>query len=130
MYFFKGGYEINNEMCVNYVYYYPVSKIEVCKSAVDNSTLRAWFEKHGVDGSYKTHFHEKYQKLESKWNQAMTNDLLELYTSAKINMACLDHSGQLFKGHKTQWEKIERPQTFGGIFEKKRAYDECPAIND
>uniref|UniRef100_A0AC34GFV6 Copper type II ascorbate-dependent monooxygenase C-terminal domain-containing protein n=1 Tax=Panagrolaimus sp. ES5 TaxID=591445 RepID=A0AC34GFV6_9BILA len=128
--FVFGGYEITNEMCVNYIYYYPVSEIEVCKSAVDNSTLRAWFEKHGVDGSNKTYFNEKYQQLEQRWNQSMTDDLLELYTSGKINMACLDHTGQLFKGHKTQWEMVERPETFGGIFEKKRSFDECPAMND
>uniref|UniRef100_A0AC35FG63 DOMON domain-containing protein n=1 Tax=Panagrolaimus sp. PS1159 TaxID=55785 RepID=A0AC35FG63_9BILA len=128
--FVFGGYEINNEMCLNYIYYYPVSEIEVCKSAVDNSTLRAWFEKHGVDGGNETFIHQKYQQLESKWNQSMTDDLIELYTSSKINMACLNHTGQLFEGHKTGWEKIDVPQTFAGIFEKHRDSHECPAIND
>jgi hypothetical protein len=30
-------------MCVNYIYYYPVSEIEVCKSAIDNATLHEFF---------------------------------------------------------------------------------------
>ena len=58
----------------------------------------------------------------------MTNDLMELYTSGDLNMACLDHGGELFRGQ--SWEQIPRPETFAGVFEKKRAFHECPAIND
>lgn len=41
----QGGYEIVEEMCVNYVHYYPKSDVEVCKSAIDNSTLSAYFRR-------------------------------------------------------------------------------------
>ncbi|VDN20832.1 unnamed protein product [Gongylonema pulchrum] len=41
----KGGYGIEDEMCVNYIHYYPAASIEVCKSAVDNTTLRKFFKK-------------------------------------------------------------------------------------
>ncbi|KAF7639406.1 hypothetical protein Mgra_00001078, partial [Meloidogyne graminicola] len=40
-----GGYGIEEEMCVNYIHYYPASNIEVCKSAVSNSSLNAFFSK-------------------------------------------------------------------------------------
>ncbi|KIH68902.1 copper type II ascorbate-dependent monooxygenase domain protein [Ancylostoma duodenale] len=39
-----GGYGIEDEMCVNYIYYFPASEVEVCKSAVDNTTLHTFFE--------------------------------------------------------------------------------------
>ncbi|KAK6061776.1 copper type II ascorbate-dependent monooxygenase domain protein [Cooperia oncophora] len=39
-----GGYAIEEEMCVNYLYYFPASEVEVCKSAVDNETLNSYFE--------------------------------------------------------------------------------------
>uniref|UniRef100_A0A0R3PY91 DOMON domain-containing protein n=1 Tax=Angiostrongylus costaricensis TaxID=334426 RepID=A0A0R3PY91_ANGCS len=39
-----GGYSLEEEMCVNYIYYYPASSVEVCKSAVDNTTLHNYFE--------------------------------------------------------------------------------------
>ncbi|KAI1724249.1 dopamine beta-hydroxylase [Ditylenchus destructor] len=40
-----GGYGIEDEMCVNYIHYYPATEVEVCKSAISNSTLRSFFEK-------------------------------------------------------------------------------------
>ncbi|XGW34056.1 hypothetical protein V3C99_018096, partial [Haemonchus contortus] len=39
-----GGYGIKEEMCVNYLYYFPASEVEVCKSAVDNETLHTYFD--------------------------------------------------------------------------------------
>ncbi|KAK6033761.1 copper type II ascorbate-dependent monooxygenase domain protein [Ostertagia ostertagi] len=39
-----GGYGIDEEMCVNYLYYFPASEVEVCKSAVANETLHRYFE--------------------------------------------------------------------------------------
>ncbi|VDL69391.1 unnamed protein product [Nippostrongylus brasiliensis] len=39
-----GGYGIADEMCVNYIYYFPSSEVEVCKSAVDNTTLHDYFD--------------------------------------------------------------------------------------
>lgn len=41
---FQGGFGITDEMCVNYIHYYPKSKLEVCKSAVDPSSLVSFFE--------------------------------------------------------------------------------------
>ena len=37
------GYSIKEEMCVNYVYYYPKINLELCKSSIDTKALDAYF---------------------------------------------------------------------------------------
>ena len=37
------GYSIQEEMCVNYVYYYPKINLELCKSSIDTKALDAYF---------------------------------------------------------------------------------------
>uniref|UniRef100_A0A914CZH4 Copper type II ascorbate-dependent monooxygenase C-terminal domain-containing protein n=1 Tax=Acrobeloides nanus TaxID=290746 RepID=A0A914CZH4_9BILA len=88
-----GGYGIEDEMCVNYIYYYPASEVEVCKSAVDNSTLHKFFSAFGVKNP-KLKIHEKY--LTVKWSERRYKFLNELYTSGNLNMHCLNHAGDLF----------------------------------
>lgn len=39
----QGGFGILEEMCVNYVHYYPQSQLELCKSAVDPGFLHRYF---------------------------------------------------------------------------------------
>lgn len=39
-----GGHAITDEMCVNYMHYYPAAELEVCKSAVSNSALENYFK--------------------------------------------------------------------------------------
>jgi dopamine beta-monooxygenase len=39
-----GGHSIQDEMCVNYIHYYPATQLEVCKSSVSESTLADYFE--------------------------------------------------------------------------------------
>lgn len=38
-----GGFSISDEMCVNYIHYYPATKLEVCKSSVSEETLENYF---------------------------------------------------------------------------------------
>ncbi|KAB0394054.1 hypothetical protein E2I00_001758 [Balaenoptera physalus] len=38
-----GGFGILEEMCVNYVHYYPLTQLELCKSAVDPGFLQKYF---------------------------------------------------------------------------------------
>lgn len=38
-----GGFSISDEMCVNYIQYYPATKLEVCKSSVSEKTLANYF---------------------------------------------------------------------------------------
>lgn len=44
LFLLKGGLAITDEMCVNYVHYYPRVDLEVCKSSVDTSTLQSFFK--------------------------------------------------------------------------------------
>lgn len=39
-----GGHAITDEMCVNYLHYYPATELEVCKSAVANEALENYFK--------------------------------------------------------------------------------------
>lgn len=39
----QGGFGILEEMCVNYVHYYPQTELELCKSAVDDGFLQKYF---------------------------------------------------------------------------------------
>jgi len=38
-----GGFGFTEEMCVNYVHYYPRSQVEVCKSTISPSSLDSYF---------------------------------------------------------------------------------------
>lgn len=38
-----GGFSIQDEMCVNYIHYYPATKLELCKSSVSEKTLAEYF---------------------------------------------------------------------------------------
>ncbi len=39
-----GGLGIMDEMCVNYIHYFPKTDLEVCKSSVDSDSLNAYFD--------------------------------------------------------------------------------------
>lgn len=39
-----GGFSITDEMCVNYVYYYPKIELEVCKSSISEQNLKSYFK--------------------------------------------------------------------------------------
>lgn len=39
----QGGFGILEEMCVNYIHYYPKTELELCKSAVDDGSLQKYF---------------------------------------------------------------------------------------
>ena len=38
-----GGFAISDEMCVNYIHYYPKVDLEVCKSSIDTTALKQYF---------------------------------------------------------------------------------------
>lgn len=38
-----GGHGIKDEMCVNYMYYYPKIDLEVCKSNINTERLQDYF---------------------------------------------------------------------------------------
>uniref|UniRef100_A0A915DXV7 Tyramine beta-hydroxylase n=1 Tax=Ditylenchus dipsaci TaxID=166011 RepID=A0A915DXV7_9BILA len=134
-----GGYGIDDEMCVNYIHYYPATEIEVCKSAISNNTLRSFFKKLGV---FKENLkiHEMYQAMHLipnkdslKDGMAELNLLKEYYHVSPLNVACLDRAGTPVKNpFGSDWKNIKRPEIFSGIYkeQKSRSTEECFAIND
>lgn len=38
------GFSISDEMCVNYIHYYPQVDLEVCKSSIPTTYLQDYFE--------------------------------------------------------------------------------------
>ncbi|VDM47615.1 unnamed protein product [Toxocara canis] len=121
-----GGYGIEDEMCVNYIHYYPASEVEVCKSAIDNSTLRAFFEQMGVNPTME--ISEMYKA--AKWSRERYSNLQELFNVGDLNMHCLQHDGDPFPNHPSGWQHVPQPEIRVGPFDIVRPPFECPAIND
>ncbi|CAJ0927448.1 unnamed protein product, partial [Mesorhabditis belari] len=122
-----GGYSIIDEMCVNYLYYYPQSVVNVCKSSVNNDTLARFFQLNGVPSSIKL-ISERYDSIE--WNGENVKDLMEMYSTASLNMHCLQDDGTLFKDREVNWSSVWRPRAIAPPFDRSPQRVECPAIND
>uniref|UniRef100_A0A0K0DV29 DBH-like monooxygenase protein 1 n=1 Tax=Strongyloides stercoralis TaxID=6248 RepID=A0A0K0DV29_STRER len=128
--FVFGGYGIEDEMCVNYIHYYPESVIEVCKSAINNKTLEEFFlyNINNLEEDNDYSINQKFQML--KYDITTFNNLQELYAVGSLNVHCLGHDGKLLKG-KIDWENIEKPKTSkGSIFAKTISEYECLSINN
>ncbi|KAK6753159.1 hypothetical protein RB195_012639 [Necator americanus] len=123
-----GGYGIEDEMCVNYVYYFPAAEVEVCKSAIDNTTLHNYFKhEHGIN-NWDLPIHVKYESVD--WTDENALSLKELYAVAPLNMHCYRNDGSLFPNHPTNWTAVPRPRIFTAPFLKYRDDNDCPALND
>ncbi|XP_055929694.1 dopamine beta-hydroxylase-like [Argiope bruennichi] len=114
-----GGYAISEEMCVNYVHYYPKSDLEVCKSSIDTKVLGSYFrymrqyndertsESKGVD--------ENYQSIH--WSQANADFLYHLYSNAPLSMQCNQSSGDRFPGY---WNGVPKTEILYPLPPQKR----------
>uniref|UniRef100_A0A0N4ZIM5 DBH-like monooxygenase protein 1 n=1 Tax=Parastrongyloides trichosuri TaxID=131310 RepID=A0A0N4ZIM5_PARTI len=128
--FVYGGYGIEDEMCVNYIHYYPESVIEVCKSAINNDTLEDFFIEHipTLEKNNDLTINQKYQKLPI--NEEINENLQELYAVSNLNIHCLGHDGKYIGNDKSFWENVKKPRTKkGGIFAKTISDYECLTIN-
>ncbi|XP_061656788.1 dopamine beta-hydroxylase [Syngnathoides biaculeatus] len=105
-----GGFGIMEEMCVNYIHYYPRTQLELCKSHVDLDHLQKYFsfinrfqgkEQCVCGGDNVT---ELYSRLQ--WDDFATQVLDSLYNTAPISMHCNQSTARLFPG---EWEKQTPP---------------------
>ncbi|XP_050074506.1 tyramine beta-hydroxylase [Anopheles maculipalpis] len=100
-----GGFSISDEMCVNYIHYYPATELEVCKSSISDNSLYNFFEYmkkvQGQNISSATGPRSK-NYLSIHWNQKRTNKLLETYLSTPLSMQCNRSNGMRFDGF--HWE--------------------------
>ncbi|KAK4873371.1 hypothetical protein RN001_015400 [Aquatica leii] len=98
-----GGFAISDEMCVNYVYYYPASSLEVCKSAISDQALKTYFqymhEWENQATSETIGISDNYKAIE--WNKLRVQILREVYNEAPLSMQCNMSSGDRFPGY---WE--------------------------
>lgn len=128
-----GGYGISDEMCVNYIYYYPASEVEVCKSAISNSTLRAYFtQRHGMNGKTMS-ISDMYNGVKD-WSNGVDEEFYNVLNVGNVNMNCLRGNGEPFKfeskDSRQSWENMAKPRLFSGSFIRTRDRFQCPAIND
>ncbi|XP_066903551.1 dopamine beta-hydroxylase [Halyomorpha halys] len=103
-----GGFAITDEMCVNYIYYYPSTELEVCKSSISDQPLADYFDtlhkfEDQATGS-QLPISESYYAIE--WNPLRAEVLNKLYEEAPLYMQCNMSSGSRFPG---DWTALHRP---------------------
>ncbi|KAM4647720.1 LOW QUALITY PROTEIN: dopamine beta-hydroxylase [Amazona ochrocephala] len=95
-----GGFGTLEEMCVNYVHYYPQTQLELCKSAVDPGYLHRYF-------NLVNRFNDEevcmcpqvsvpQQFYSVPWNTFNRDVLKSLYSFAPISMHCNKSSAVRF----------------------------------
>ncbi|KAG7477279.1 hypothetical protein MATL_G00092850, partial [Megalops atlanticus] len=106
-----GGFGIMEEMCVNYVHYYPRTQLELCKSHVNPGYLQKYFSFmnrfQGDDpcSCGQSSVTEQFSSL--TWDTFTAEVLNSLYNTAPISMHCNKSTAELFPG---DWEKQELPK--------------------
>uniref|UniRef100_A0A8D3BDD8 Dopamine beta-hydroxylase n=1 Tax=Scophthalmus maximus TaxID=52904 RepID=A0A8D3BDD8_SCOMX len=96
-----GGFGIMDEMCVDYVHYYPRTQLELCKSHVDAGYLQKYFNFinrwfHGNDQCVcgEVSVTEQYSQLQ--WDAFTEEVLNSLYNTAPITMHCTQSTARPF----------------------------------
>ncbi|XP_024941775.1 tyramine beta-hydroxylase isoform X2 [Cephus cinctus] len=99
-----GGFAISDEMCVNYIHYYPNTRLEVCKSAISNDALRTYF-RYMRDWENQPTSNEaisaNYNGIE--WTKVRVAALHDLYEAAPLGMQCNASDGSRLPG---LWENV------------------------
>ncbi|KAK3791493.1 hypothetical protein RRG08_055517 [Elysia crispata] len=107
-----GGFSISDEMCVNYIHYYPKTDLEVCKSSVETKALDTFLfllnRISGANVSPAMGYRASYTNIE--WT-AVTTDLLDqLYATSPLSMQCNASDGGRLPGH---WSHTPIPKLPG-----------------
>ncbi|KFB41858.1 AGAP010485-PA-like protein [Anopheles sinensis] len=100
-----GGFSISDEMCVNYIHYYPATELELCKSAISEKSLLNYFtymrevenQTSVVPGGARS---ENYKSIH--WTRTRADELLDVYLTEPISMQCNRSDGTRFEGF--HWE--------------------------
>ncbi|CAH1968308.1 unnamed protein product [Acanthoscelides obtectus] len=103
-----GGFSISDEMCVNYIHYFPHTELEVCKSSISDQALKTYFqymnEWEGQSTSPSKGVSDNYKAIQ--WNKIRVQLLQEVYQEALLSMQCNMSSGDRFPGY---WENAQIP---------------------
>jgi dopamine beta-monooxygenase len=94
-----GGYSIRNEMCVNYIHYYPHIELEVCKSSISDAMLSKFFEKMSyfdrANTSVSKSVEENFDSI--RWTPLTASMLGKLYEVSPISFSCNKSNGEHVK---------------------------------
>lgn len=100
-----GGFAISDEMCVNYIHYYPNTRLEVCKSAISDDALKTYFrymkEWENQKTSIENGISDNYKSIE--WTKVRVEALHDLYEAAPLGMQCNGSDGSRLPG---LWDNI------------------------
>ncbi|XP_063221967.1 tyramine beta-hydroxylase [Bacillus rossius redtenbacheri] len=100
-----GGFSISEEMCVNYVHYFPKVDLEVCKSSISDQALQTYFrflrEWEGQPTSPQQGVSDNYRAVQ--WTPMRAHVLSEVYRESPLSMQCNQSSGERFPGY---WENL------------------------
>ncbi|XP_070451030.1 dopamine beta-hydroxylase isoform X1 [Equus przewalskii] len=120
-----GGFGILEEMCVNYVHYYPQTQLELCKSAVDPGFLQKYFHFvnrfNGEEVCTCPQASVPEQFATVPWNSFNRQVLSALYGFAPISMHCNKSSAVRFQG---EWNLQPLPEIISKLEEPT---PQCPA---
>nr|XP_054770329.1 dopamine beta-hydroxylase-like [Lytechinus pictus] len=102
-----GGYGIMDEMCVNYVHYYPRTPLEVCKSTISKRVLKNffyWANGYGIPNELPDdEIVERFQSLE--WTREKKKVWQKIIHETNVDMDCLRPAGVSFTG---KWKDMQR----------------------
>merc|ERR1711884_423602 len=102
-----GGFTFAEEMCVNYIHYYPRAKsLEICKSSVDGNILNDYFDFlrdfDGQNTNSKTkNVTENYNSI--NWTPMKSEELLDFYDEAPLEMQCQSEEDLHCRGNGPIW---------------------------
>nr|KAF6483918.1 dopamine beta-hydroxylase [Rousettus aegyptiacus] len=120
-----GGFGILEEMCVNYVHYYPQTQLELCKSSVDPGFLQKYFHlvnrfnSEEVCTCPQASVPEQFASV--PWNSFSRHVLAALYGFAPVSVHCNKSSAVRFQG---EWDLQPLPEIFSKLEEPA---PRCPA---
>ncbi|XP_045145294.1 dopamine beta-hydroxylase [Echinops telfairi] len=120
-----GGFGIEEEMCVNYVHYYPQTQLELCKSTMDAGFLQKYFhlvnsfDSMNICTCPQTSIPQQFASV--PWNAFNRDVLKALYGFAPISMHCNKSSAVRFQG---EWNLQPLPKITSTLRGPAR---HCPA---
>ena len=103
-----GGFGFREEMCVNYIHYYPRVDLEICKSSIAKQDLDNYFDTLRTDEDQDTDVcktvEENYNSI--KWTKKRTRDLSQVYADSHVALQCQSGTGDSLPG---SWNSLEQP---------------------
>ena len=103
-----GGFGFTEEMCVNYIHYYPRQDLEICKSSISKTDLDKYFQSLADNEDQPTsEDHSVEQNYRSvHWSPRRSRELGLVYDQSGVKMQCQSGTGASLPG---TWENMGQP---------------------